>query len=390
MVQASGYNEIIDKLKAYKRKYYQNKLIKGGLLAMGIVCTSYLVVNSLEYTIRFGTPVRAALFFGFLGMLAWVFYFWIINPVWKLVTLKRQISDEEAAKQIGRYFPSVKDKLLNTLQLHSLSAQDNALIQAGIAQKTQEVAAVRFAEAINFNENKKYLKYLLFPLAVVVVVLLAAPQLFTESTPRLINFNRAYAPVAPFQFQILNENLEAFKNEDFDLKLGFTGDLAPNTVYLQTKDRRIKMLKNDQGIFEFTFNKVQSGFDFQFEAAGFTSEIYGLEVRNRPNLKSFDIDLEYPTYLGRKNESLQNTGNLQIPEGTRIEWTFRALETEGIILKFERNQEVHNLQLSDNQTFKYEKTTSPGWRRRRWPPRRASRGRCAAGPAARAPRARGA
>jgi hypothetical protein len=195
-------------------------------------------------------------------------------------------------------------------------------------------------------------------ISVVVVVLLAAPQLFTESTPRLINFNRAYAPVAPFQFQILNENLEAFKNEDFDLKLGFTGDLAPNTVYLQTKDRRIKMLKNDQGIFEFTFNKVQSGFDFQFEAAGFTSEIYGLEVRNRPNLKSFDIDLEYPTYLGRKNESLQNTGNLQIPEGTRIEWTFRALETEGIILKFERNQEVHNLQLSDNQTFKYEKTAN--------------------------------
>jgi len=356
MAEASGYHEIIDKLQAYKRKYYQNKLIKGGLLAMGILCSSYLVVNSLEYTIRFGTPVRAVLFFGFLGLLIWAVYYWIINPIWKLVTLNRQISDEEAARQIGRYFPSVKDKLLNTLQLHRLSARDNALIQAGIAQKTREVASVRFAEAINFNENRKYLKYLLFPLAVVIVVLLAAPQLFTESTPRLINFNRTYAPVAPFQFHLLNEDLKAFKNEDFDLKLGFTGDLAPQTVYLQTKDRRIKMLQNEQGIFEFTFSKVQSGFDFQFEAAGFASEIYALDVRSRPNLKSFDIDLEYPRYLGRKSESLQNTGNLQIPEGTHIEWTFRALETEAIILKFEQNQEVHDLQISDNQTFKFEKT----------------------------------
>ncbi len=358
MTQASGYNQIIDKLRAYKRKYYQNKLIKGGLLAMGILCASYVVVNSLEYTVRFGTPVRAVLFFGFLVLIIAASYIWIIDPVWKLLTIKRQISDDEAARQIGKYFPLVGDKLLNTLQLHRLSADDNALIQASIAQKTREVASVPFVEAINFADNRKYLKFLLFPLAVVVVVLLAAPQLFTESTPRLINFNKTYEPVAPFQFQILNQNLEAFKNEDFELKLGFTGDLAPSTVYLLTKDRRVKMLQNENGVFEFTFNKVQSAVDFEFEAAGFTSNPYSLEVRSRPNLKSFDIDLNYPRYLGKQNESLQNTGNLQIPEGTKITWTFKALETEGITLKFDKNDEVHTLQKSDNQEFKFEKQAS--------------------------------
>ena len=356
MAEVSGYHKIIDKLQAFKRKYYQNKLIKGGLLALGILCTSYILVNSLEYTIRFGTLARAFLFFGFLALIIWVLYRWIIDPAWKLLTLKRQISDEEAARQIGRYFPSVKDKLLNTLQLHQLSAVDDALIQASIAQKTKEVSSVPFVEAIHFSENRRYVKYLLFPLAVVVVVLLAAPQLFTDSTPRLINFNKTYAPVAPFQFQILNENLNAFKNEDYNLTLGFTGDLAPETVYLQTKDRRVKMLRNEQGNFEFLFNKVQSSFDFQFEAAGFNSELYTLDVKSRPNLKSFDIDLKYPRYLGRQNESLQNTGNLQIPEGTDIKWTFRALQTEGITLRFEQNQEIHRLQKSDNQVFTYEKT----------------------------------
>lgn len=355
MAQASGYNEIIEKLRGYKRKFYQNQLIKGALFAIGILCTSYLVINSLEYTLRFSTPVRAVLFFGFLALVAWAVFHWILDPVWKLFTLKKQITDEEAARQIGKYFPNIGDKLLNTLQLHSLSASDNALIKASIDQKANEVVTVRFAEAINFNENRKYLKYLLFPLAVVVIILFAAPQMFTESTPRLINYGKAFAPVAPFQFDVVNDELTAFKNEDFNLKLGFTGEVIPNTVYLLTKDRRIKMLKNQDGHFEYTFNKVQSAMDFQFEAAGFRSDGYTLDVYSRPNLKSFDIDLKYPRYLQRQNESLQNTGNLQIPEGTEINWTFKALETDQVTLTFDQDSVAHDLQPSDNQDFEFSK-----------------------------------
>ncbi|GJM29570.1 MAG: ATPase [Cyclobacteriaceae bacterium] len=353
MAQASGYDEIIEKLRGYKRKYYQNQLIKGALLAVGILCTSYLVVNSLEYTLRFGSVIRAILFFGFIALIGWAVYHWILEPVWKLITIKRQISDEVAARQIGKYFPNIGDKLLNTLQLHRLSVTDNALIQASIDQKSNEVVTVRFAEAINFSENRKYLKYLLFPMAVVVIILFAAPQMFTESTPRLINYKKTYAPVAPFQFKIINQDLTAFKNEDFSLQLGFTGTLIPNTVYLQTKDRKIKMLQNQQGNFEYTFSKVQSGFDFQFEAAGFQSDEYALDVYSRPNLKSFDINLKYPKYLQRQDETLQNTGNLQIPEGTAITWIFKAFETDQVTLKFEQEKEAHELQKTDNQTFTY-------------------------------------
>ena len=355
MAPASRYDEIVAKLQAYKRKYYQNKLIKGGILALGILCTSYIIINSLEYTVRFGTPARALMFFGFIILLAWALYRWIVDPIWKLVTLNRQLSDDEAASQIGKYFPAVRDKLLNTIQLHRLSYQDNALIQASIAQKTNDVAAVPFVEAISFGDNRKYLKYLLPPLAAIVIVLLAAPQLFTESTPRIINFNKTYAPTAPFQFMVLNEDLTAFKNEDYHLKLGFTGKLIPNTVYLNIKDRRIKMLQNQDGVFEYTFNKVQSELDFEFEAAGFNSDAYTLVVRSRPNLKSFDIELNYPRYLQRRNETLQNTGNLQIPEGTVVKWNFKALETERIGLKFEKEEAIHYLQESGNQLFTFEK-----------------------------------
>ena len=355
MVESSSYHELINKLQAYKRKYYQNKLIKGGVLAMAIMLTAYLLINSLEYTVRFGSVFRAALLFGFVIVACLTLYHWVINPIVKLFSLNRQLSNEEAALQIGRYFPNVKDKLLNTLQLHYLSHEDNALIEASIDQKTREVSAIPFVEAINFNDNRKYAKYLALPAALVLVVLLAAPQMFTESTPRLINFNKTYAPVAPFKFEILNDQLQAFKNEDFQLKLGFSGSLAPSTVFLQTKDRKVKMEKNEHGQFEFNFSKVQDDFDFQFEAAGYQSSLYTLEVRSRPNLKSFDIDLSYPTYLQRQNETLQNTGNLQIPEGTMVKWTLQALATEKISVHFDNEGQTYEADIIDNQLFTFQK-----------------------------------
>ena len=46
------------------------------------------------------------------------------------------MSDEEASIQVGKFFPEIGDKLLNTLQLKKLSREENSLLEASIAQKT--------------------------------------------------------------------------------------------------------------------------------------------------------------------------------------------------------------------------------------------------------------
>ncbi len=355
MARVQGYQDLISRLQAYKKKYYHNKLIKGGLLATGMVITGYLIVNSLEYGFHLGTPLRATLFFGFLILSGWALYQWVINPIYKLFTLNRQLSNEQAAVQIGRYFPSVNDKLLNTLQLHALSASENDLIAASISQKTQEISAIPFVNAINFKDNRRYLKFLLVPLSFLLIILLAAPQLFTESTPRLIHFNKNYTPAAPFQFELQNTDLTAFKNEDYQVLLTITGGAIPETAYITTKDRKIKMQQNEQGQFEFNFIKIQRDTEFEFEAAGYTSSPYAIKVVSRPALKSFDIQLNYPRYLQKQNENLQNTGNLQVPQGTDITWSFNALQTDSLSLNFEREKASHHLQSIENQKFVFNK-----------------------------------
>ena len=358
-----AYDQLIKRLKSYKKKYYFNLLIKGTLLSGTILTSAYLLINSLEYTLHSGSVLRAIMLFSFLILGLWVLIHWVADPLLRLFTLNKQLSDQAAALQIGRFFPEVKDKLLNTIQLHQLTLSDNTLIQASIKQRTNDLNLIPFTQAINFKENSKYLKYIVPPLAIVIILLLLVPQFFTESTARIIQFNREFNR-APFEFQLQNNSLIAFKNEDFNLELKLDGPAIPESVYLSHRDRLMKMSKNAAGNFEYTFNKLQNDASFSFEAAGFSSDDYRVKVVNRPNIKSFDISLDYPSYLNKKDESLRNTGNIQVPEGTLVNWRFNSLHTDSLRLLFRTKQESFYLQKSDVQYFTFEKqlTASDSYR----------------------------
>ena len=100
----------------------------------------------------------------------------IFIPLAKLNKLGKIISNEEAARVIGKHFSEVKDKLLNVLQLKSAVRAENfqPLMEAAINQKINELKPIHFTAAINFSENKKYLKYALPPALVFLIILFAS------------------------------------------------------------------------------------------------------------------------------------------------------------------------------------------------------------------------
>src|SRR5699024_3684257 len=125
---------------------------------------------------------------------------WILKPLFQLFNLRKQLSHEEAAKQIGEYFPEINDKLLNIIELQKIGAVEGSLIQASISQKTANISFFDFTDAIHLKQNKRYLKYLLPPIVVCLAVLMFIPQVFTEGTERIINFKKEYIADAPFEF----------------------------------------------------------------------------------------------------------------------------------------------------------------------------------------------
>jgi hypothetical protein len=351
----ANINDVIAQLRLYKRKYYLNKLLRGSIYFGASLLTVYLLISSVEYTIRLNSTGRAVLFFLFVGIFLLMLYRWVIDPLLSIGSNRRQISDEEAARQIGSFFPEINDRLLNVLQLHKSSSADNALLSASIAQKTRQISVISFPVAIDLRQNLRYVKYLAVPSLIVLFVFVSVPQFFLESNQRIVQFNREFIPEAPFEFELQNETLLAFKNESFPVRMSLLGDAIPDKVYLSTAGRKFRMTENEAGVFGYDFQNLQSDISFQVEAAGFGSKTYDIKVVERPNLKNFSVFLDYPEYVGRKDERLNNVGNFQVPEGTQINWKFSTLAADSMWVTFEKEEEKLALEQDGDEVFVFDK-----------------------------------
>ncbi|HEY0030760.1 MAG TPA: DUF4175 family protein [Bacteroidia bacterium] len=354
---SSNYQRLIEKLDEFIRKYYRNLLLRGAIYSMGLVLLFFIAVTALEYVAHFNTAVRTILFYSFVAATLFVLLKYIAIPLSKLYKLGQIISYEEAAAIIGKHFSNVQDKLLNVLQLQKQETQispDNlqyALIAASIDQKTKELKPIPFSSAIDFSENKKHLKYALIPVLSIAVILFAAPSIITDGTKRLVQHSDYFEKEAPFQFVITNTALKTVAQQDFQLGVKLTGDEVPDNVYVVIDGNEFKLDKENIVNFNYVFKNVQNNILFQLAADGFKSKEYELVALPNPLLLNFDIALAYPKYLNKKDEVIQNTGDLVIPAGTKLSWNFNTQNTRELRLNF--NDTSFSVAPLTENTFNY-------------------------------------
>jgi hypothetical protein len=327
---------LIQKLDEFIRKYYKNQLIKGIIYSGALVIGAFISVVLLEYFVEFNTTTRGIIFFSFLAATLAVLGNYIAMPLLKLNKIGAIISYNQAAQIIGSHFTNVQDKLLNVIQLQNnqVLAGSNDLLLASINQKINELKPVPFATAINFNDNKKYLKYGLPPLFLTLSIFIIWPQIITKSTKRLVNYSTYYEKNMPFKFEIQNKNLQTLQSQDYKLKLKITGRQLPNEIFIVINGIEYKLEKENNATFNYTFKNVQSNTNFQLLATGFYSKKYELSVLPIPSLQQFNLQLIYPSYLNKPNESITNTGDLQLPQGTKVNWVFNTKNTDKLQLRF--------------------------------------------------------
>lgn len=338
----NAYQHLIDKLDGFIRKFYLNQMVKGGLLFLSWLLISYLLVSTTEFYGQFDRTGRTVLFILFIGINIWLLIRYLILPYAKLNRLGKRISHEEAALIIGKFFPDVSDKLLNTIQLHRESKElpNNELLLASIQQRTSELRPLPFNQVIDLRNNKRYLRYLLPVLFLFVVVLFAAPTIITDAGQRVLRYNETFIPLAPFNFELENDTLEVVQYADYTLQLKLSGTEFPAEVYVETEKGRFKLEKLSANRFQYIFREIQQDLSFRFSANRFFSMPYTVKVLPKPIINKFDVVLDYPAYVGKKDERLTNTGDLLVPEGTHIRWEFQVKSVDGVRLFYEVDSSV--------------------------------------------------
>ncbi|MEI6411954.1 MAG: DUF4175 family protein [Bacteroidota bacterium] len=353
-MQKDNYSLLIEKLDGFIRKFYINQLLRGALYTVGAVLGLFILLNVLEYYMYFNTSVRTAMFWGFMAISATALYQWVALPLLHYFRLGQVISHEKAAQIIGSHFTNVQDKLLNILQLKQQSG--NAiyadLINASIDQKSNEIKLVPFQSAIDLSKNRKYLRYALPPLMLLLFLLLGAPNILREGTMRLWNSGKKFEKPAPFKFVINPDSLRTVQFADYILKVKVEGQALPNEMFINLGNVQYRLTKDAANEFSYKFVNVQKDVPFNLFAGGLESDEYTLGVLRKPNILSFDVKLNFPEYIGRKSEDMNNVGDLVIPQGTNIGWVFNAQNTDNLKLRFS-NDGANDAKRFDNDLFSY-------------------------------------
>lgn len=360
-----SYNYLLEKLESFIRRYYVNELIKGAILFASIGLLYFILTLLVEHFLWLDSLGRSLLFWSFILVETLLLVKFLVIPVLKLFKLSKGLDHAMASRIIGEHFPEVKDKLLNVLQLKQDTHQSELLL-AGIEQKSVELKPVPFASAVDFRVNLKYLKYAVLPgLLILAVVATGNSNLFADSYTRVVNYSTAYEPPAPFQFQVLNSELQVRENEAFTLQVRTVGEMVPENASVNFNGQTYFLSGKGTGAFEYTFDKVSSSLEFSLSGNGVVSREYFLEMIKVPRLLDFQMLLDFPDHTGKENEVIDGSGNAIIPEGTKVEWKLRAASTEKVTIvledtteTFTRKANSFNLKKEVREDLDYEITTS--------------------------------
>ena len=273
------------------------------------------------------------MFWLFVGVESFLLIRFIAFPLFKLFKLQQGINYEQASQIIGNHFSEVQDKLLNFLQLANQS-QTSELLAASIEQKAASLQPIPFSNAVNFAKNKKFLPYAIVPILLLILFFVTGnSEIISKSFTRVVNYETKFAPPAPFEFVVLNKSLTAQQNSDFVLQVKTQGKVMPENIAIQIGDEEYFLQSTKPGVFEYTFSKLSKDVTFSLLANGLNSKEYQINVVDVPTIANFEMVLQYPSYLGKKSEVIQGTGNAVVPEGTVVNWRINALATDKVSFK---------------------------------------------------------
>jgi hypothetical protein len=358
-------NVIYLKLESFIKKFYTNELLRGTIFFVGLGLLYFIFTLFIEYFLWLKPTARTFLFWAFIFVELFLLARFIAFPIFKLFKLQKGIDYKEASTIIGSHFSEVGDRLTNFLQL-SEDNNKSELLLASINQKATNLQPIPFGNAINFAKNKKYLPVAIVPILFFAFFYISGNStMISQSLNRVVNFKQQFLPPAPFEFMVLNTNLQTEQNKDFLLKVKTIGNVVPENAIIFIGEESYFMEKSKSGEFEFIIPKPTQNLEFHIEANNISSKDFELEVITVPSIANFEMLFTFPSYLNRKSEISKGTGNAIIPEGTRITWKMNTLSTQKVDwvdanskLTFTKQNNIFLISKYINQNTDYQILTS--------------------------------
>lgn len=326
----NAFDALLEQIDSFIRKYYKSEILKGFIFIIGFLLTSWLLVSTLEYFGRFSSVIRFFFLLFFVVSNSYFVVKFFIIPILKLFSFGNQINRYQAAKIIGTFFPSISDRLLNTLQLsnESSSSVNYELIRASVYQRSNDLLSVKFADAVKYDKSKRYIKFVLPVVILFISLFYVSPSLILKGSSNVVNFTKAQE--APFNFLLLSHFSDIQEGSNYTIKVKITGMYIPENVTVFSSRGTFQLKRIKKNVFELPFDNLTSNFSFYLKSDGYSSKEFNVKVLGKSSLGKLQAHLIFPKYLHRKNEFVSNVADISVPEGTRIDWFLHAKNVSSI------------------------------------------------------------
>ena len=351
-----NFDILVNKLNAFKFKYYSHRLLKGVVLTAVVLLLVYTVFSLVEYFVYFSSEVRKLAFFGFIIFGLLLIASFIFVPLLHLLNILKPISLKSTTVLIQNHFSGIKDKLLNVIELSEYQNSNgyNEIVLASIDQKIEELKVFDFNEAVSYKNVRLISIYLLISFLLTAGIFISNKQIFTDSAHRIIHYNETFVKPAPFSFQLENESLKAKKGDSFTIKANAEGEEIPQIVYINIDGNNYLMKTNSEGSYQFEMASVINPVNFYFTDLKYKSDIYHLDLLPKPGINSFKSEIIPPQYTSLKNQVFDNLGDLQVPNGTKVKWTFSGIDVDSLYLMMDDSVRIDAT--NNDGVFAVEKT----------------------------------
>jgi len=339
----SAFDRLIEQIDAFIRKYYKNEMLKGVLVFTGFLLGSWLLVSGLEYFGRFSSTIRLVLLVIFLLGNAVILTRYFLKPLLNLYAFGKRINRKQAAGIIGSFFPNISDRLLNTLQLNEVNNPEDRsfeLLRASVAQRSNELTAVAFVDAVRYQESKRYLRYVI-PVALLFILIgIFVPSWLIDGSSSVVNYEQAQP--APFSFKVVSDLQAVDEGESVSIEAVISGAYVPDKVYIVSDRGRFLMKKTRKNQVSYTFDNLKASSDFHFESEDVNSQNYHISVIGKSSLGKLVAEIDYPKYLNRKSEIVSNIADLDLPEGTKVNWKISAKNVKSVAILWNDTARVYS------------------------------------------------
>ncbi|RCK75919.1 MAG: hypothetical protein IGBAC_1194 [Ignavibacteriae bacterium] len=336
------YQELKNRINVVRKKQNSINIIDGILkfFILSLVLVAFL--SLLNVIFQFNVAGRTILFYTFIFIQLCSSSLFILIPILKKFGLLKYEDDYQIAIKIGKNFPDIHDRLLNTIQIYEHKEKElknskfpiysYELIDAAFKDFFEEIKSIDFLKALDYrrvNLSKRGLFYIsLFILMIVIIM----PEKMSNSVYQLLRYNVNFIKPPEINLFVTPGNSEAVKGENVTITINANGAPVKNLTLNLRQEGVIKFepivlkpasmnYETNEYFFHHTIPNIKSSLEYFVEALDVKTENYKITVLDRPIIKSLQLTLDYPSYTKLSQRKLEeNIGDVMALPGTIINY----------------------------------------------------------------------